>query len=65
MNVSESEARAAVEAAIVRTGMRVSDEERERLVRLYPLIRSRNEALRMVEARYADPAMVYPAGPHD
>jgi hypothetical protein len=65
MNVTESEALAAVDAVIARTGMQVSEEERVRLVRLYPQIRERNEALRMVEARYADPAMVYPAAPHD
>jgi hypothetical protein len=65
MSASESEAAAAVEAVIARTGMVVSEEERERLIRLYPLIKERNEQLRMVEARYADPAMVYPALTHD
>ncbi|MFN8634760.1 MAG: hypothetical protein U0893_12965 [Chloroflexota bacterium] len=65
MSVSESEARAAVEAVIARTGMQVSDEERERLVRLYPLVRERTEALRMVETRYAEPAIIYPAAVHN
>ena len=63
MSVPESAAEAAVDTVVTRTGMQVTEEERERLVRLYPLIRERTEALRMVEARYADPAMVYPAAP--
>ena len=62
---SQEEAVAAVAAVLARTGFPVSDEERERLIRLYPIIKSRSEHLRMVEARYADPAMIYPALPHD
>jgi hypothetical protein len=65
MSVSESEATAAVDVVITRTGMVVSEEERARLIRLYPLVRERTERLRMVEARYADPAMIYPAAVHD
>jgi len=65
MSVHENEAAAAVEAVLTRTGMTVSAEERERLIRLYPLIKERADQLRMVEARYAEPAMIYPAAPHD
>jgi len=66
MSIRENnEAATAVEAVLTRTGMPVSDEERERLVRLYPLIKERMEQLRMVEARYAEPAMVFPAALHD
>jgi hypothetical protein len=65
MSDSQAEATAAVEAAITRSGILVSDAERERLIRLYPGVRERMERLRMAEARYADPATIYPAAPHD
>ena len=62
-SASPEESAAAVAAMLARTGFPVSDDERERLIRIYPLMKSRSEHLRMVEARYADPAMVYPALP--
>jgi hypothetical protein len=61
-SIEESES--AITALLARTGFPVSDEERERLVRLYPLMKARSQQLRMIEARYADPAMVYAALPH-
>ena len=63
LSASPEESEAAIVALLARTGMPVSDEERERLVRLYPLMKARSQQLRMIEARYADPAMVYPALP--
>ena len=65
VSASLEESEAAIAALLTRTGMPVSDEERERLVRLYPLMKARSQQLRMIEARYADPAMVYPALPRD
>ncbi len=62
-SASPEESAAAVAAMLARTGFPVSDEERERLVRLYPLMKSRPEQLRMIEARNADPAMIFPALP--
>jgi len=43
----------------------VSEEEHARLVGLNPIIGECRERLRMVEALYADPAMILPAAPHD
>jgi hypothetical protein len=62
-SASPEESEAAIAVILARTGMPVSDEERERLVRLYPVMKARSEHLRMIEARYADPAMVFPAAP--
>ena len=36
-------------------------EERERLIRIYPLIDEWTSALRLPETRYAEPALIYPA----
>jgi hypothetical protein len=63
ISATPEESEAAVAAMLARTGFPVSDEERERLVRLYPLMKERSQQLRMIEARYADPAMIYPALP--
>jgi hypothetical protein len=64
MSVRETDAATAVDVVIARTGMQVSDEERARLIRLYPLTVEISERLQMVEARYEEPAMVYLAAPH-
>jgi hypothetical protein len=45
--------------------MQVSEEERARLIRLYPFTAELSERLRMVEARYEEPAMIYPAAVRD
>jgi hypothetical protein len=65
VTVSLEEATAAVDVILTRTGVPVSEAERERLITFYPIIRGWMERLRMVEARYADPAVVYPAALHD
>lgn len=65
MSVSEQDAIAAVDMVIARTGMQVSEEERARLIRLYPFTAELSERLRMVEARYEEPAMIYPAATAD
>ena len=39
--------------------------ERERLIRFYPLIRDWMEQLRMVEARYEEQVLIYPAAPRE
>ena len=56
---------AAVDAILAQNGIPVTESERERLVRFYPLVRGWMERLRMVEARYADPVLVYPAESRD
>ena len=63
--VSAEEAATAVDALLARNGIPVSVAERERLIRFYPLVRDWMEQLRMVEARYAEPVLIYPAAPRD
>ena len=40
---------------------RLTPEERERLIKLYPFIKQSQDALRLPETRYAEPAVIYPA----
>ena len=63
--VSAEEAATAVDSILARTGLPVSAAERERLIRFYPLVRDWMERLRMVEARDAEPVLIYPAAPRD
>ncbi len=63
--VSPEAAATAVDAVLARTGLPVSAAERERLIRFYPLVREWMERMRMVEARYAEPVLVYPATPQE
>jgi hypothetical protein len=42
----------------------MSDEEYSALLALYPFLRERTAALRMPEVRYAEPALIYSALPH-
>jgi len=65
VTVSPEEAATAVDAILARTEIPVSPAERERLIRFYPLVRDWMEQLRMVEARYEEPVLIYPAAPHD
>jgi hypothetical protein len=53
--------REVVDAAITRARLRLSDEEYERLVRQYALIQEQMAALRLAEARYLEPAVIYSA----
>ena len=55
----------AVDAILARTGIPVSERERERLIRFYPLVREWMEQLRMVEARYEEPVLIYQAAPRE
>jgi hypothetical protein len=52
---------AEVDLVLRRAGLSVSDEERERLIRLYPTIQGWGEQLRLAETRYAEPALIYQA----
>jgi hypothetical protein len=53
---------AAVDAVLAHAGLRVTDDERERLIRLYPTVKSLAAQLCIPEARYAEPAIVYSIG---
>ena len=56
-----SDATVQVDAVLARTGMKVTPDERERLIKMYPLIGEWTGALRLAETRYAEPALIYPA----
>lgn len=55
------DAEAQVDRVLALTGLPVSPEERARLIKLYPFIRQSQDALRLPETRYAEPAVIYPA----
>jgi hypothetical protein len=61
MSETTSDATAQVDAVLARTGLPVTPEERERLIRVYPLVQEWTSAVRLPETRYAEPALVYPA----
>ncbi len=61
MSDSTVDAAAQIDAALARTGLPVSAAERERLIRIYPLIQEWTAAVRQPETRYAEPALIYPA----
>jgi hypothetical protein len=50
-----------VDAIIARAALRLSDDEYDRLVRQYAVVREHMAGLRLPEARYAEPAVIYPA----
>ncbi len=52
---------AQVDLVLARTGLPVTPEERERLIRVYPMIAEWTAGLRLPETRYAEPALIYPA----
>ncbi len=54
-------AEAQVALVLQRTGLPVTPEERDRLVRLFPSIREWTDGLRLEETRYAEPALIFPA----
>ena len=52
---------AQVDTVLARTGLPVTPEERERLIRVYPMVEEWASGLRLPETRYAEPAVIYPA----
>ena len=62
---TSSEDTVAVDAILARHGIPVSAAERERLIRFYPLVREWMEQLRLVEARYEEPVLTFPAAPRE
>jgi hypothetical protein len=60
-NDSTDVATAQVDAALARAGLPVSARERERLIRIYPLLAEWTAEVRIAETRYAEPALIYPA----
>ena len=56
-----AQANIAVDAVLARAGLRVTPEDYERLVGLYPTLRAQCAALRLPELRDLEPAVIYPA----
>jgi hypothetical protein len=56
-----TDATAQVDLVLARTGLPVTPEERERLIRIYPMIEEWTSAVRLPDTRYAEPALIYPA----
>ena len=61
MSDTTVDAAAHVDLILARTGLPVTAEERERLIRVYPMIDEWTGGLRLPETRYAEPALIYPA----
>jgi hypothetical protein len=61
MSEHEAEATSQVDCVLKRAGLTVSAEERTRLIRVYPSIAEWTDGVRLPEARYAEPAVIYPA----
>ena len=61
MSETSPDVAAQVDLVLARTGLPVTPEERERLIRVYPMIAEWTGALRLPETRYAEPALIYPA----
>lgn len=61
MSTDKSDVATEVDQVLVRAGLKLTAEDRERLVRVYPVIRGLLPQLRLPEARYAEPALIYPA----
>ncbi len=61
INPVEPSTRAAVDTILGLAHLPVSEEEYERLLRWYPLLREQAAALRIPEVRYAEPALTYSA----
>jgi hypothetical protein len=53
--------KAAVDTILGLAGLSMNQDEYERLLRMYPILREQAAALRIPEARYAEPAIIYPA----
>jgi hypothetical protein len=54
----------AVDTILGLARLSMNDEEYERLVRIYPLLREQAAALRIPEVRYGEPAIIYPVLEH-
>ena len=61
MSDTNTSARAAIEAIIARDGLRLSDEELERLVNIYPETQAQLATLRLPGIGETEPAIVYRA----
>jgi hypothetical protein len=64
MHPVEPATKAAVDTILGLAQLPMNEEEYERLLRWYPLLREQAAALRIPEVRYGAPALIYPAIEH-
>jgi hypothetical protein len=64
VNPAAPQVKEAVDTILGLAGLPMIEEEYERLLRTYPLLREQAAALRIPEVRYGEPAIVYPALEH-
>ena len=50
-----------VDRVLAAARLPVTEEERARLIRIYPFVSEWTAAVRLAETRYAEPALIYPA----
>lgn len=60
-NHDETATAATVDHLLATAGLTIADEERAYFIRAYPIIKESLQHLRIPEARYAEPALIYPA----
>jgi hypothetical protein len=60
----EPAAREAVDTILGLARLPMIEEEYERLLRWYPMLRAQAAELRIPEVRYGEPALIYPALEH-
>jgi hypothetical protein len=57
----ESTPESEVDRILAAARLPVTEEERARLIRIFPFVRGWTAAVRLAETRYAEPALIYPA----
>jgi hypothetical protein len=60
-SAASADAAAEVDQVLARTGLPVTPDDRERLIRIYPMVAEWTGAVRLPETRDAEPALIYPA----
>ena len=64
VNPEAPSTKAAVDHILGLAGLAMNEEEYERVLRIYPIVREQAASLRIPEVRYGEPAIVYPALEH-
>jgi len=59
--MNPAQTKVAVDAVLARAGLNVTPEDYERLLGLYPALRTQAADLRIPELRGLEPAVIYPA----
>jgi hypothetical protein len=60
-DMTPAQVKQAVDAILAAARLPLTGEDYERLLRNYPMIQAQMAALRIPEARYSEPAVIFPA----